>query len=99
MTDTSPQPISEALAAAERADRELRAQVNQAAHARAHALGEVARLRTLAERPDTDAALSELADRYERQAAVLDEALTGFRGMVETQRATIERLRAELAGA
>lgn len=91
-------PLIEALAAAERSDRELRAQVNHATHARARASAETSRLRQLGERTE-DAALIELAERYQRQATVLDQELQSLRGMVETQRVVIERLRATIVGA
>lgn len=88
-----------ALAAAERAQLELREQINELTHARARAESEATRLRQLAGRAQEAASYAQLADRYQHQAGVLDGELSALRQRLEEQRLMVERLRAEVAGA
>lgn len=100
-TDEGERSLLDALRAAERADRELREQVNHLAHARSHAASQVSRLGAQADAASGATAdeLRAIADRYARRTEVLDTEITAIRGLLDAQRLTIEHLRAEVAGA
>ena len=87
------------LSSAEATERELREQIAELVHARARAEQEAARLTGRADLPGAEPSMKDIAERWERQANVLDEEIEGLRASLRSAEAEVARLRADAAGA
>lgn len=77
----------------------LREQLNDLVHARSRAESEIRRLTTRSEMPGADASLAEIIKRYENQSATLTSEVAVLRATLRGAEGTLERLRADQAGA
>ena len=86
------------LEAALATERELREQIADLVHSRARAEQESSRLSGRLTLPGTQASMRAIAERWDRQARVLNEELEACRTSLRAIEAEVARLRAEAAG-
>lgn len=87
------------LAAAQETERELREQIAELVKSRARAEEESRRLSERATLPGAHESLKDIAERWARQARVLNEEIESCRTSLRSAEAEVARLRADAAGA